>query len=65
MALPSPISVTPVALDHIKALLDSRGKPSHGIRLGVRSKGARACPTRWNMLMVPMASKKSSNLRTA
>jgi len=39
MALPSPISVTPVALDHIKTLLDSRGKPSHGIRLGVRSKG--------------------------
>ena len=39
MALPSPISVTQVALDHIKALLDSRGKPSHGIRLGVRSKG--------------------------
>ena len=39
MALPSPISVTPEALVHIKALLDSRGKPSEGIRLGVRSKG--------------------------
>ncbi|OSQ37208.1 HesB/IscA family protein [Thalassospira mesophila] len=39
MALPSPINVTPSALDHIKALLDSRGKPSAGIRLGVRSKG--------------------------
>ncbi|NIZ03440.1 HesB/IscA family protein [Thalassospira lucentensis] len=39
MALPSPISVTSEALVHIKALLDSRGKPSEGIRLGVRSKG--------------------------
>ncbi len=36
---PAPISVTETALDHIRALLDGRGKPSVGIRIGVRTKG--------------------------
>lgn len=36
---PAPISVTEAALDRIRVLLDSRGKPSKGIRIGVRTKG--------------------------
>lgn len=36
---PAPISVTEAALDRIRVLLDSRGKPSVGIRIGVRTKG--------------------------
>ena len=39
MTLPAPINMTPAALDHVKALLDGRGKPSLGIRIGVRTKG--------------------------
>lgn len=39
MNLPAPINMTPAALDHVKALLDGRGKPSLGIRIGVRTKG--------------------------
>lgn len=35
----SPITVTPFAQEHIKTLLAGRGKPSEGVRLGVRSKG--------------------------
>ena len=36
---PAPISVTEAALDRIRNLLDGRGKPSVGIRIGVRTKG--------------------------
>lgn len=36
---PAPISVTETALNRIRALLDGRGKPSVGIRIGVRTKG--------------------------
>ena len=39
MTMPAPINMTPAALDHVKALLDGRGKPSLGIRIGVRTKG--------------------------
>lgn len=35
----SPITITPAAHDRIRALLASRGKPSVGIKIGVRSKG--------------------------
>ena len=38
-APPSPIQMTPAAIEQVKALLDSRGKPSFGIRIGVRTKG--------------------------
>lgn len=36
---PAPITVSVTALDRIRELLDSRGKPSVGIRIGVRTKG--------------------------
>jgi iron-sulfur cluster assembly protein len=36
---PQAISVTPAAAERVKALLDKRGKPSAGIRIGVRTKG--------------------------
>lgn len=36
---PAPISVTETALNRIRMLLDGRGKPSVGIRIGVRTKG--------------------------
>lgn len=39
MNLPAPINMTTSAVDHVKALLDSRGKPSAGIRISVRTKG--------------------------
>ena len=35
----SPITITPAASERILALLASRGKPSVGIKIGVRSKG--------------------------
>ncbi len=35
----SPITITPAASERIRALLDARGKPSVGIKVGVRSKG--------------------------
>lgn len=38
-ARPTPMTVTPAAVAKIKALLDGRGKPSAGIRIGVRTKG--------------------------
>ncbi|MBK8176866.1 MAG: iron-sulfur cluster assembly accessory protein [Rhodospirillales bacterium] len=34
-----PISVTPAAVDRVKALLASRGKPSVGVRIGIRARG--------------------------
>jgi iron-sulfur cluster assembly protein len=39
MNMPAPINMTPAAIDQVKALLASRGKPSAGIRIGVRTKG--------------------------
>lgn len=35
----APLTITDAAADRVKALLDKRGKPSAGIRIGVRSKG--------------------------
>jgi iron-sulfur cluster assembly protein len=39
MNVPAPIKLSPAAVEQVKALLDSRGKPSAGIRIGVRTKG--------------------------
>ena len=36
---PQVMSVTPAAAERVKALIDSRGKPTVDIRIGVRSKG--------------------------
>lgn len=36
---PAPIEVTDTALTRIKALLSARGKPSYGIRIGLKTKG--------------------------
>ena len=36
---PQVMSVTPAAAERVKALIESRGKPTAGIRIGVRSKG--------------------------
>ncbi|MEI8320679.1 MAG: iron-sulfur cluster assembly accessory protein [Alphaproteobacteria bacterium] len=39
MAPRSPITVTLAAVERIKHLLENRGKPSFGIRIGVRTRG--------------------------
>jgi iron-sulfur cluster assembly protein len=36
---PQVMTVTPLAAERVKALIDGRGKPTVGIRIGVRSKG--------------------------
>lgn len=36
---PSPIEMTPAAVAQVRNLLESRGKPSLGIRISVRTKG--------------------------
>ena len=36
---PAAINLTPAAVARVKALLDKRGKPSAGIRIGVKTKG--------------------------
>ena len=36
---PQVMSVTPAAAARVKALIEGRGKPTAGIRIGVRSKG--------------------------
>jgi iron-sulfur cluster assembly protein len=36
---PQVMSVTPAAAERVKALVDGRGKPTAGIRIGIRSKG--------------------------
>ena len=36
---PQVMSVTPAAAERVKALIDGRGKPTAGIRIGVRTKG--------------------------
>jgi iron-sulfur cluster assembly protein len=38
-ARPQVMSVTPAAAGRVKALIDGRGKPTAGVRIGVRSKG--------------------------
>jgi iron-sulfur cluster assembly protein len=35
----APITITENAIHRVKTLLDGRGKPSHGIRIGVNTKG--------------------------
>lgn len=37
--MPAALTVTPAAAERIRALLAKRGKPSAGIRIGVRTKG--------------------------
>ncbi|MEG3619150.1 iron-sulfur cluster assembly accessory protein [Magnetovibrio sp. PR-2] len=39
MNMPAPIHLTDAAVTQVKALLDGRGKPSAGIRIGVQTKG--------------------------
>jgi iron-sulfur cluster assembly protein len=36
---PQVMMVTPLAAERVKALIDGRGKPTAGIRIGVRTKG--------------------------
>jgi iron-sulfur cluster assembly protein len=36
---PQVMKVTPAAAERVKALIEGRGKPTAGIRIGVRSKG--------------------------
>ena len=36
---PQLMSVTPLAAERVKALIEGRGKPTAGIRIGVRTKG--------------------------
>jgi len=36
---PQVMTVTPTAAERVKALIEGRGKPTVGIRIGVRSKG--------------------------
>jgi iron-sulfur cluster assembly protein len=38
-ARPAAMVLTPAAIERVKALLDKRGKPSAGIRIGVKTKG--------------------------
>ena len=38
-ARPQAMNVTEAAADRVRALIESRGKPTAGIRIGVRSKG--------------------------
>lgn len=37
--MPAPMTITEAAAERVKVLLSKRGKPSVGIRIGVRSKG--------------------------
>ncbi len=39
MDMKAPISITDTAAERVKLLLEKRGKPSAGIRIGVRTKG--------------------------
>ena len=36
---PKLMTVTPLAAERVKALIDGRGKPTAGVRIGVRPKG--------------------------
>jgi iron-sulfur cluster assembly protein len=39
MALPPPLLITPSAASRVQELLAGRGKPSYGVRIGVKTKG--------------------------
>jgi iron-sulfur cluster assembly protein len=39
VARPQPLTITSAALDRIRALIASRGKPTAGVRVGIRSRG--------------------------
>ncbi|CAA6605966.1 MAG: iron-sulfur cluster assembly accessory protein [Alphaproteobacteria bacterium] len=39
MDRPTPLTITDAAAERVKALIAKRGKPTAGIRIGVRSKG--------------------------
>jgi len=39
MEMKTPITLTDAAAERVKAMLDKRGKPSVGVRIGVRTKG--------------------------
>lgn len=39
MEMKAPITLTDSAAERVKAMLDKRGKPSAGVRIGVRTKG--------------------------
>lgn len=36
---PSPLTITEAAAERVKALIAKRGKPTAGVRIGIRSKG--------------------------
>jgi iron-sulfur cluster assembly protein len=36
---PTPLTVTPAAIERVQQLLASRGKPSVGVRIGIRTRG--------------------------
>lgn len=38
-AQPQPMTITDAAAERVKAMIASRGKPTAGVRIGVRSKG--------------------------
>ena len=38
-ARPQPITVTPAAVERVKALIAGRDKPSAGVRIGIRARG--------------------------
>ncbi len=39
MTGPAPITITEAAAERVKALIAKRGKPTAGVRIGIRSKG--------------------------
>lgn len=39
MSTSLPITITPKALEHVQHLLEQRGKPSLGLRIGIKSGG--------------------------
>jgi len=36
---PAPITITDIAAEQVRTLLEKRGKPSAGIKIGIRTKG--------------------------
>lgn len=36
---PQPMTVTDAAINRVKAMIENRGKPTAGVRIGVRTKG--------------------------
>ena len=43
-ARPQPLTVTPAAVERVKALLSGRDKPSAGVRIGIRARGCSGMP---------------------